>query len=430
MIKLIFMRYIIIVCFIILSAIPLSAQETDGNDLKIKIALYGNGDILFSWWGHTSLIIEEESADINSSYDFGIFSFRNNNFYQNFIFGRFLFSTVKRNAQNNINRYIRQNRDVTIFTLDLPPEKREEIRQLAEFSILPENRYYYYNFFYDNCSTRIRDIIDIATEGQFKLQFSNEKYHYTLRQQARLHTWVSPITDWFLCFLMGKENDQPITFWEAMFLPSELANSINNFNYTGENGVTRKLVSDTEIIYKSQGRYAVLDVPEKLWPYGLIAGITIAFILFLLFFMQEKHPAIGQVVSGITYSLFGLLTGVIGLILFFSGFFTDHEFTHYNINLLFYNPLILVSVPFGIKYAIAKDYSRRILSEFVLRFLWFLVVLGIIVSVILKLFPGFWQDNFHHQIILLPVALIFSLEPFGLKKLARQIKMRFDKKNA
>jgi len=414
------MRFISCVFISLFLAVSLSAQVINGNDLTVKVALFGPGDEIFSWWGHIELIIDDERTGRSVSYDFGVFTYEDNKFFQNIVLGRLLYNCGTLPTEYNINWYITDNRDITIYTLDLLPEKKEEIRQLAENSLLPENRYYIYRFFDNNCTTRIRDIIDNAVGGQLKGRFANENFHFTVRQKVRCNIWFSPVIDWFLCFFLGQNNDKVITFWEAMFLPSELANCVNDLTYTDENGISRKLVSDTKLIHRSQGRFPALNIPRKQWHQGFAVGLIAAFYSVLLFFVQAKSPVIGQAALGITYSLFGLLFGGAGLLLFFMSLFTSYDCTYYNANLLYCNPLLLASFPLGIKYALAKNYEKRFFIEVSLRLLWFLVVLGIIVSMLIKLLPMFWQKNFPYQILMLPIALTLSLEPFGLKKIIQR----------
>ena len=402
--------------FIILTHVLPAQVTADGNDIDIKIALIGPGKKIYTWWGYITLMIDDKSAGQNLSYDFGIFSFEDNNFIKNFIFGKLLYICNASDADDNISNYIGLNRDLTLYTLDFPPEKKMEIKKLAENSILPENRYFYYQFFNDNCSTRIRDIIDIASEGQFKKQ-NDKNFHFTLRQQMRLHTWFSPIADWFLCFLAGKNLDKPNTYWNAMFLPSELANNIENFYFTDEDGISKKLVSNKETINQSYGQNPVLDVPNKQWLQGLIAGIIIALFIIIIFFIQAKYPKTGRTALGAANCVLGFFFGTAALILFFMSFFTSHDFTFNNDNLLFISPLLLASIPLGIKYASTEAYDKRIFIEIALRVLWLLSVIGIIISLIINIFPAHRQDNLPYQLLMLPIALTLSLEPKGLKKM-------------
>jgi len=413
--------------FIVMGVAALCAlpAQTRGNDLTVKIAVMGPGDELYFWWGHIALVIDDARTGESHFYDYGLFSFDNDNFFLNFAFGRLWYSCGVSYSDNNIAYYIRNNRDVVLYTLDIPPEKREEVWQYAERSILPENKNYLYHHFKRNCAHPILDIINMVTDGQFKKHFTAEPGRFTLRQHVRRHTWYSPIIDWILNFWMGQDIDTPLTVWDELFLPSEVGSSITGFTYTDSHGVSRPLVSNVEIIYQSHDRPAVLEFPRKQWPRELAFSLFLVLILGCLFHLQKKFPAGGQVVLGITYSLFGLIFGGVGLVLFFMSFFTSHDYTYHNANLLFVNPLLLITVPLGIRYAVSRNYNSRLRSEFTLRLFWLLVVLGIFVSMLIKLLPPFWQENLTDQMLMLPIALTLSLEPVGLKRMAERIFWRW-----
>jgi hypothetical protein len=403
----------------------LPAQVEQGDDLIIKIAVMGPGDELYFWWGHMGMVIENIRTGQSRFYDYGLFSFDNDDFFVNFAFGRLWYSCGVSLASTNIAGYINTNRDVVLYTLNLPPEKREEVWRQAEWSILSENRDYLYNHFSYNCVTPIINIIDKATDGQFKAVFAAEPGRFTLRQHVRRHTWFSPFVDWILNFWMGQGIDIPITVWDEMFLPSEVGRRINDFQYTDSNGVSRQLVSDTEVIYLSYGRPAVLEVPYKQWPVELAFSLFLSLILVYFYYIQVKSTARGQVALGIAHSLLGLLFGVAGLMLFFMSNFTDHDYTWHNTNILFCNPLLLAAVPLGIRYAVSRNYDSRLRAEFLLRILWLLVVLGIFASMLIKLLPQFWQQNLTDQMLMLPIALVLSLEPAGLKRMIERIFWRW-----
>jgi hypothetical protein len=258
------------------------------DPLTLRIAVMGPGDELYFWWGHIGLIVENAETRASRFYDYGIFSFRNAHFFTNFAFGRLLYSCGDSPAASNIAQYIDLNRDVTIYTLDLPPEWKEAVRDFAEQNVLPENRDYYYHHFKDNCATRIRDIINLATDGQFFDALGELPGRYTFRQHVRRHTWFSPFFDWFLNFCMGQNIDAPITVWQEMFLPSEIALRIGDFRYRDPSGLERKLVSSVEIINRSVGRPAVLELPRKQWPRELLLGGLVAAALGFLLIILRK----------------------------------------------------------------------------------------------------------------------------------------------
>ncbi|MDR0290480.1 MAG: DUF4105 domain-containing protein [Treponema sp.] len=414
-------RAIVFVLLGIALICALPAQE-QGDELTIKIAIIGPGDELYFWWGHIGLVIDDARIGQSRFYDYGLFSFGNDNFFVNFAFGRLWYSCGVTLAANNIANYVVSNRDVTLYTLDLPPEKREMIYQKAQWDILPENRDYLYHHFRYNCATPVIDIIDMATDGQFKEQFGSEPGRFTLRQHVRRHTWFSPFTDWILNFWMGQDIDVPITVWDEMFLPSEVGRRISEFRYTGSDGISRPLVSAKEIIFQAQGRPAVLDIPRMQWPRELGFSLILTLALACLFVLQAKFPAFGRIAIGVSHSLFGLFFGIAGLFLFFMSTFTGHDYTYHNANILFCNPLLLAAIPLGIRYAMTDSYEKRFRYELVLRLLWLLVVLGIFASMLIKLLPWFWQQNLTDQMLMLPIALALSLEPTGLKRIIQRIR--------
>ncbi|MDR0583846.1 MAG: DUF4105 domain-containing protein [Treponema sp.] len=403
-------------------------EKGRGDELTLRIAVMGPGSELYFWWGHIALMIDDAGSGESRFYDYGLFSFETDHFFTNFALGRLLYSCGVSPSDSNIAGYVRTNRDVKFYTLDLSPEKRAEVRDFAENNVLPENRNYFYHHFRDNCATRIRDIIDLAIDGRFKEQFGEAPGRFTLRGHVRRHTWFSPFFDWLLNFLMGQDIDTPITIWEEMFLPAEIGNRIENFSYVDSEGVTRRLVSGVETVYRASGRPGVLDVPRRQWPRELAFSLAVSVLIGFFFFLQAKKCRAGQILVGLSQSLAGLFFGGFGLVLFFMTFFTDHDYTYHNANLFFANPLLLAALPLGIRYALERDGNRRFLSEALLRLLWLLTALGIFVSMLVKLLPQFWQQNLTDQMLMLPIALVFALEPSGLHKALVRLRGKIEKK--
>ena len=420
----IFRRIAFSLVLLTLAAMTAPAQTTEsgnrGENLTVRIAVMGPGNELYFWWGHIALMIDDNVTGRSRFYDYGLFSFDNDHFFTNFAFGRLLYSCGASPSDSNIAVYINTNRDVVLYTLDIPPQKREEVRKFAETNILPENRDYFYHHFKDNCSTRIRDIIDLATDGQFREQYGEAPGRFTLRQHVRRHTWFSPFADWILNFWMGQDIDTPITVWEDMFLPSEVGKLIDDFWYTDSNGVRRKLVSEVQTIYRAKDRPVVLDVPRKQWPRELAFSLAVSALFAFFFFLQAKKHRSGHILAGISQALTGLVFGAAGLLLYFMNLFTNHDYTYHNINMLFATPLLLTAVPLGIRYALTKDNNRRVTSGALLRLLWFLTALGIFASMLIKLLPRFWQQNLTDQMLMLPIVLVFALEPAGIKELIQR----------
>jgi hypothetical protein len=420
-----------ILCFLLFlllaGALPLGAQipwpNGDNDNLTIRVSVMGPGDELYFWWGHIALIIEDRAAGGRRLYDYGLFSFENDNFFVNFAFGRLLYSCGASRAESNIAEYVFTNRDVVFYTLDLPRETKERVREFAEVNVLPENRNYWYHHFKDNCATRIRDIIDLATGGQFSEAFMNEPGRFTLRQHVRRHTWFNPFMDWFLNFAMGQDIDVPITVWQEMFLPAEIGNRIADFRYRDIHGQERNLVKSIDVIHRSENRPLPLDTPRKQWPQELFLGLCMAAFLGLLVALREKRGA--RVLLGLSQSLLGLFFGVAGLLAFFMSFFTNHDYTYNNMNLFFVNPLLLAAVPLGILYAFSSDPFRGNFRGFLLKALWSCVAAGGLLSMALRILPRFWQRNGPTLALVLPFAAALSFAPDLVSRFRQQYLWRY-----
>jgi hypothetical protein len=419
-----------ILLFLAVLAAPLFAQDNvqdngeEGDYLTVKIAVMGPGDELYYWWGHIALIVEMNDLDQSRLYDYGLFSFDSENFFFNFAMGRLLYSCGVSWTKPNIDRYIRSNRDVRYYTLNLPLEKKEAIWNFAEENTLPENRDYWYHHFKDNCSTRIRDIIDYGLDGRFSEALYNAPGRFTLRQHVRRHTYFSPFYDWLLNFLMGQDIDTPLTVWEEMFLPAEVGHAIENFTYTDNDGVERKLLSKVEVIHRGS-RPPVLDKPRRQWLRELVLGGVLAAALIVILVLRARGGKAARLLWGISQSALGLFFGFAGLVLFFMSFFTNHDYTYHNINIIYINFLLLAAVPLGVLYCAAWNDFDRALYGLILKALWSYVLVFGVLSLMLRALPWFWQQNQVTLALVLPFAAVLSFLPDLIVKLKRQVFWRW-----
>jgi hypothetical protein len=410
---------VIFVVIIFLSAFGKTfAAETRsrGDYLTVKIAVIGPGDELYFWWGHLGLIIEDELSGASKFYDYGVFSFDNENFFLNFAFGRLLYTSTASNTSGILFHYIETNRDITVYTLNLSAKQKEVIMRTAERNILPEYRDYLYNHFSDNCVTRITNLLDDALGGQFYAMAESTQGRFTLRQHVRRHTYFSPFWDWLLNFLMGQNIDTPSTVKQEMFLPSEVGRVLQTFYYIDDSGVRKPITSSVEVVNRSKGRPAALEKPRVQWPYELCLGAAIALMLLLFMLMSKKHN-IGRVLLGLSQSLLGLFFGIAGTVAVFMTFFTNHDYSWNNINVIFVNPLLLTAVPLGLNSAFSRREGRRALSAKILKGLWAYVFLGGVFTMLIKLLPAFYQQNQVSLALVLPFAFTLSFIPLWIVKI-------------
>lgn len=414
-------------------AAPLPYTQTavrPTGDLLFKIAVYGPSDEIFIWWGHAALIVENTRWGYSRTFDWGIFEYPSNPNMRDegdlppdpppggADFG-FLNDFLKNQVQYyctseyfNLDSYIEEDRDITIYTLDLDDEKKAAILDYAENNVLPENRYYDYHEFQDNCSTRIRDILDIGTGGQLKAWAETVPGRFSIRQHIRRYYWFRPLYDYAFDFLIGRDKDRPITAWEEMFLPVEVARHIQAFRYTDASGAERPLVRSIEIRNASKNRQPILAAPLTVWPYHLVLGMILAALLVSIKMLRKKHPRLGRALYGISQSIIGLFFGLSGCVLVFGLYFMQNDYIQQNLTLLFINPLLLLAFPLGILAAINRPRSSALpRAEKCLSILWAaLFILGCI-TILARIIPGLNQQNQSAQALFLPAAGVLGRIP-------------------
>ena len=382
-----------------------------------KMVVYGPSDEIFIWWGHAALIMENTRWNYSRVYDWGVFTYPSEDFLTDFLKDEVRYKCEY--GYLNLGLYVEEDRDITIYTLNLDRRGKETILAYAENNVLPENCYYDYHEFRDNCSTRIRDIIDMGTAGQFRAAHENAAGRMSRRDHVRRFIWSKPFSDWFLGFLMGQDLDEEITKWEEMFLPVEIARNITDFTYIDESGRERRLVESVQISNSSKNRAPILNKPFETWLFALIPGLAIAAIFIFLGFRSRNFLPVSRFFLGLCQSILGLVLGASGCVLFFGYFIMNNDYIQQNINILFINPLLIIVFPLGIMSAInrPRHFSRKITPAKCLCFIWTYVFFTCCVSMLLWLLPFFHQQNQSVLAIITPVAFSLSVIPEKIREI-------------
>jgi hypothetical protein len=303
----------------------------------------------------------------------------------------------------------------------LSAAQKEKILALTMHNLQLENRNYLYNHFSDNCVTRITNTLDEALDGQFYRQASATPSRFTLRQEIRRFMPKYPVWDLFLNFLMGRVIDKEISMREAMFLPEEAGKFIWDFTYIDDAGKKQPLCSSAEIVYEAK-RDPPLAAPKSLAPLALAGGCLIAFLFaFARFFCESRWPLAAKRFIGIGQACLGFLFGVCGVLLFFLEFFTNHDYTYENFNLIFANPLLLIAFPAGLVAAFSSSESKTHKAGQALSLMWTYIFLAALAAMTMKILPLERQDNWPQLAFILPIAFTLGKTPAwaraGIKRL-------------
>jgi hypothetical protein len=233
---------------------------------------------------------------------------------------------------------------VTAQRLDLSGAQKQQLVQFLEWNMRPENQFYRYDYFRDNCSTRARDALDRVLGWRIRSLTEHAPSGTTYRAQAlRLMQDDQPIVTG-VDIGLGRPSDRPITKYQEMFLPRKLHDFVATLQVPDSAGRLHPLVAAEQVMFQAARPPERQTVPTFVLPL-LIAGIVVALLIVWLGHATRTSPSTAVTAAFSTVlTLWALIAGILGLLLAILWTLTDHVFAHQNENLLLFNPLWLALV--------------------------------------------------------------------------------------
>jgi hypothetical protein len=319
---------------------PLVPAADAADPLRVFVMTMGPGDHPFFRFGHNAIWIRDQAALTDRVYNFGTFRFDSPRLIFDFLGGRLNYWLSVSALPGVIADYRRENRSISIQELNLTPEQKRELQSSLNVNARPENKLYKYDYFLDNCSTRVRDAVDRVVGGKLRAA-SREPGRMTLRQHA-LRMTAQPLWLYLaLDIVLGPTTDRPIDQWAEMFLPSELARGLDDTVALGH----------VEIVQAD--RPPPLEWPPAFGRRFFGMGVIVGFLFAGLGAAGRKsRPA--RVAAGVLTSIWGFAVGFIGCFLVYAWAFTDHVVAHRNQNILICAPWSIALVVLGVGVALGR----------------------------------------------------------------------------
>ena len=360
------------------------AWTQDISNTEISVLTCSPGDEIYSIFGHTAIRVCNTNTGLDAVVNYGLFDFNQDSFVYRFVKGETDYMCGVDGFNSFIYSYAWRGSGVKATVLDLTDTEKERIIRVLTNDIKPENREYRYNFAYNNCATKIRDVVKFAYHGECEsLQPSEYTFREIIGRYAENYPWFMFSFD--IC-LGGKDYNTLMTPEEVQFLPEHLDIALNNslINRDGED-------------IKPNTRQEILLTPIEttvestlFTPLVLVCIILVLSIINLIF--GKKCLIASNIFSGTIFFTYTL----IGLLVVFLMFFSEHPFTSWNMNILIFNPLIII--PFVGLMIKDKGITFKIINVALIL----LAVLFILYSLI------FWSFT-NHAFIPLGITLILEL---------------------
>ncbi|MEP7254283.1 MAG: DUF4105 domain-containing protein [Ferruginibacter sp.] len=294
-----------------------SAQDT--SRLRISLLTCTPGEELYATFGHSAYRVVDSNAVTDIVYNYGTFNFDDDGFYLKFVRGKLLYYVSAEYFSDFKDLYQSTNRGITEQVLNLSGPEKIAIRHFLNENLKEENKYYKYDFFFDNCTTRLRDILKKQHDSSFcqkPVMPTGSRFRQAIHQYLNKNG-----KDWSklgIDILLGQPCDAVMTSQQMQFLPDNLMKSLDS--------------SDHPMVVSSQNLYTISEDKNKNSFFTPFAVFALFFVfIFLMSFIKNKF--IQNLLLGFDGLLF-FLTGVLGIIIIFMWTATDHQMCKNNFNLL------------------------------------------------------------------------------------------------
>lgn len=358
---------------------------------RIGLVTMDPGETYWERFGHNAILVAPEDGSEPLLYNYGYFDFDEPGFLLRFARGDMRYRLVEIPLADDLAYYRDVGRGVDLLWLDVAPDKAQRLAEFLQWNARPENADYRYDYFTDNCATRVRDALDDALDGALQRQLSGRSHGLTYRDEAlRLGAPVA----WMALGMhigMGPFGDRPLSLWQEAFVPMRLREDLREVLTTEGHPV---IVAEQTL---NVARLPPEPPESPRWRTGfLAAGLALAAAFAGL---RRWRPRIAAGLALAWWSLLAL--GGLGLSALWG--LTSHVAAFGNENLLLFNPLCLLLLPGAFALARGGEAGRGFHRALML----IAALAGI--AVFLKLLPFRVQSNGDWIALVLPLQALLAL---------------------
>ena len=359
--------------------ILINFKSFGSNSTQVSVITIGPYEKeLYSAFGHSGIRFWDPSNGIDYFYNYGIFDFDQPNFYLNFLHGKLLYKVGKYNYKSAEAFYKSQNRFIKEQILDIDDNDKMLLFKYLEENVQPENSSYLYNYIFNNCATKIRDVL--FSVFQERVEFKSEGEGMSFRSLMDLYLKKNEWGDLGIDICLGSSIDVEASNLDQMYLPDYL--------FTGLEIATldnKKLVNETLTYIPDYNEYNQSIFSPKL--------------IFIIVLLISIYISFRQIKYGLKYKYFDLIlfcgSGLIGLLIIYLWGFTDH-LSKNNFNILWASP-----INFILPFLFSRETHKK----------WFIIYVIFYIAVLISLLIlwNFIPQNLNQNVLIITLSMILRL---------------------
>jgi len=325
--------------------VPSSVPAEDS--VRVSVLTFGPGEMLFDRFGHMAIRVRDSRTGLDSAYNWGMYDFNSPNFIGRFLTGETQYWMAGFPTALFVDYYRRAERSVWEQDLALDRVTADSLVAFLRWNAQPANKFYRYDYYLDNCATRVRDVLDQILGGGLKAQITGPGDGRTWRDETLRLAAAFPSIGLGMTFALGRPADVPLTKWEMAFIPMHLRDQLRSVRVGEGTGARPLVVAERALVendkYKEQAHFARSRF-EQFGPFN-----NFLVLLYLLGFAAVGLGALrprpwARWGSAVLISGWHLFAGLAGTLVLLAGTMTRHTFMAQNPSVLLGTPVSLLLV--------------------------------------------------------------------------------------